>query len=300
MAGEALRIVGRDSVERRPERLMQSFGGAGCNFAQSPLHLGPDRLDRVEIRRVSRQAAGAEPGVIEKLPHGLVSREVDGVDAPDGLNVPEWWRFRPPKEAFVDQVGAVGLDLAKHVFQAHGADGAGAVVFRRKLRRGQVLSFFAALPPCTVAMEACAGARHWGREIVKLGHSVRPIAPAYVKPFVKRPKNDTADAEAICEAAQRPTMRFVAVKSEETQAAIVVFRTRDLLVRQRTRAINALRGPFHIAKLVKAIEDPACALPDVARAILAVLVEEIRSLDGRIAGLDREIARQAKENARAG
>lgn len=200
----------------------------------------------------------------------------------------------------MDQVSTVGLDLAKHVFQAHGADSAGAVVFRTKLRRGQVLSFFAALPPCTVAMEACAGAHHWGREIVKLGHSVRLIAPAYVKPFVKRQKNDTADAEAICEAAQRPTMRFVAVKSEETQAAIVVFRTRDLLVRQRTRAINALRGPFHIAKLVRAIEDPACALPDVARAILAVLVEEIRSLDGRIAGLDREIARQAKENARAG
>jgi len=104
------------------------------------------------------------------------------------------------------QVSTVGLDLAKHVFQVHGADASGAVVLRRKLRRGQVLQFFATLPSCTVAMEACAGAHHWGREIGKLGHTVRLIAPAYVKPYVKRQKNDAADAEAICEAAQRPTM----------------------------------------------------------------------------------------------
>jgi transposase len=142
----------------------------------------------------------------------------------------------------MEQVSTVGLDLAKHVFQAHGADASGAVVFRKKLRRGQVLQFLAALPPCTVAMEACAGAHHWGREIGKLGHRVRLIAPSYVKSFVKRQKNDMADAEAICDAAQRPTMRFAAVKSEEAQAAVIVFRTRDLLVRQRTQAINALRG----------------------------------------------------------
>src|SRR3954467_10081630 len=200
----------------------------------------------------------------------------------------------------MNQVSTVGLDLAKYIFQLHGADSAGAVVFRKKLRRGQLLAFLATLPPCTVAMEACTSAHYWGREIAKLGHTVTLIAPAYVKPFVKRQKNDRADAEAICEAAQRPTMRFVAVKSEQAQAAGVVFRTRDLLVRQRTQAINALRGhlaefgviaakgPVHTAKLIAALEDPASDLPQAARAILAVLVEELRSLDERVAVLDRE------------
>src|SRR5690349_7793830 len=209
----------------------------------------------------------------------------------------------------MNQVSTVGLDLAKHIFQLHGADSAGAVVFRKRLRRGQLLAFLATLPPCTVAMEACASAHYWGREIAKLGHTVRLIAPAYVKPFVKRQKNDMADAEAICEAAQRPTMRFVALKSANQQAAAVVFRTRDLLVRQRTQAINALRGhltefgviaakgPAHTSKLIAAIEDPASDLPQAARGILAILVEELRSLDERVAVLDREIARHAKESA---
>lgn len=162
----------------------------------------------------------------------------------------------------------IGLDLAKNVFQAHGADAAGAVVFRKRLRRCKVLAFFASQPACQVAMEACAGAHYWGRAIGKLGHTVRLIPPAYVKPFLKRQKNDAADAEAICEAAQRPTMRFVAVKSEEQQASVVVFRARDLLVQQRTQTINALRGhlaeyglvvskgPSHIAKLIAQVEDP--------------------------------------------
>ena len=211
----------------------------------------------------------------------------------------------------MNQVSTIGLDLAKPIFQLHGADSAGAVVFRKKLRRSQVLSFLATLPPCTVALEACGSAHYWGREITKLGHTVRLIPPAYVKPFVKRHKNDAADAEAICEAAQRPTMRFVALKSEATQAAAVVFRTRDLLVRQRTQAINALRGhlaefgviaakgPVHTSKLIAALEEPASDLPQAARVILAVLVEELRSLDGRITVLDREIARHAKENGTA-
>src|SRR5215218_919506 len=209
----------------------------------------------------------------------------------------------------MNQVSTVGLDLAKYTFQLHGADSAGAVVFRKKLRRGQLLAFLATLPPCTVAMEACGSAHYWGRAIAKLGHTVRLIAPAYVKPFVKRQKNDAADAEAICEAAQRPTMRFVALKSANQQAAAVVFRTRDLLVRQRTQTINALRGhltefgviaakgPVHTSKLIAALEDPASDLPQAARAILAVLVEELRSLDERVGVLDREIARHAKENA---
>src|SRR4029434_10617992 len=208
----------------------------------------------------------------------------------------------------MNPVSTVGLDLAKYIFQLHGADSAGAVVFRQKLRRGQPLAFLATLPPCTVAMEACASAHYWGREIAKLGHTVKLIAPAYVKPFVKRQKNDMADAEAICEAGQRPTMRFVAVKSEQAQAAAVVFRTRDLLVHQRTQAINALRGhltefcvsaatePVHISTLIAALEDPASDLPQAARGILAILVEELRSLDERVAVLDREIAGHAQEN----
>jgi transposase len=142
----------------------------------------------------------------------------------------------------VGEISTIGLDLAKNVFQVHGVDGKGAVVVRKRLRRGQVLKFFSGLPRCVVAMEACASSHYWGREIGRLGHEVRLIAPAYVKPFVKRQKNDATDAEAICEAAQRPSMRFIEVKSEERQACAVVFRARDLLVRQRTQTINALRG----------------------------------------------------------
>ena len=148
----------------------------------------------------------------------------------------------------MEQANTIGLDLAKHIFQAHGADASGRVVFRKRLARAKVVPFFAAQAPCpgavprrraqapcVVAMEACAGAHHWAREIGKLGHTVRLIPPAYVKPYVKRQKNDMADAEAICEAATRPSMRFVPVKSEEQQASAVVFRARDLLVRQRTQ-----------------------------------------------------------------
>src|SRR3954449_2701465 len=180
----------------------------------------------------------------------------------------------------MNQVSTVGLDLAKYIFQLHGADSAGAVVFRKKLRRGQLLAFLATLPPCTVAMEACGSAHYWAREIGMLGHAVRLIPPAYVKPFVKRQKNNATDAEAICEAAQRPTMRFVAPKSEQTQAAALVFRARDLLVRQRTQVINALRGhlsefglvvakgPAHVPELVQVVENPDEPLPEIARPIL--------------------------------
>ena len=142
----------------------------------------------------------------------------------------------------MEQVTTIGLDIAKHVFQVHGADAAGHALFRRRLTRTRLISFLAAQRPCVVAMEACAGAHYWAREISKLGHHVRLIPPAYVKPFIKRQKSDVADAEAICEAAQRPSMRFVPVKSEEQQANGLVFRARDLLVRQRTQCINALRG----------------------------------------------------------
>lgn len=144
----------------------------------------------------------------------------------------------------MSEISTIGLDIAKNVFHAHGADANGLQVFSRRVTRGKVLSFFAAQPKCLVALEACGGAYHWARELMRMGHDVRLIAPAYVKPFVKRQKNDAADAEAICEAAQRPNMRFVTVKSEEQQASALVFRTRDLLVRQRTQTINAIRGTW--------------------------------------------------------
>jgi transposase len=134
------------------------------------------------------------------------------------------------QEASVSEVSTIGLDLAKRVFQAHGADACGRVVFRKRLRREQVLTFFAGQPACVVAMEACSSAHYWARAIGELGHVVRLIPPAYVKPFVKRQKNDTTDAKAICEAAQRPTMRFVSVKSKTAQAKPV---DRTSLIRPR-------------------------------------------------------------------
>lgn len=208
----------------------------------------------------------------------------------------------------MQQVSTIGLDTAKQVFQVHGAGEAGDVVFRKRLVRGKVLPFFASHPPCVVALEACGGSHHWAREIGKLGHEVRLIAPKYVKPFVKRQKNDMADAEAICEAAQRPTMRFVTVKSEAAQASGLVFRTRDLLVRQRTQTVNALRGHLteygvvvakglpHVERLINHVDDPLVELPEAARPILRVLASCIRDLEAKIADLDLEITRRAKED----
>lgn len=147
----------------------------------------------------------------------------------------------------MSEVTTIGLDLAKNVFQVHGIDASGQVVVRRQLRRSQVLSFFERQHPCLVGIEACATSHHWAREIAKLGHEVRLMPARYVKPYVKRNKNDAADAEAICEAVTRPTMRFVAVKTEEQQSVLMLHRTRQLFVRQRTTLINAIRA--HMAEL---------------------------------------------------
>jgi len=213
----------------------------------------------------------------------------------------------------MSDVSIIGIDLAKRVFQVHGAAADGSVVFKRKLSRDRLLPFLAAQPRCVVAMEACATAHDWGREIEKLGHMVRLIPPIYVKPFVKRQKNDAADAEAIVEAASRPTMRFVAVKSEAQQARAMLFRTRDLLVRQRTQLINAVRGhlaehgvvaaqgPAHLKRLADAIADETSPLPEMVRSLGLLFLEQIEVLDTKIGDLDkklREVAGQASTTRR--
>ena len=146
----------------------------------------------------------------------------------------------------MDTISTVGLDIAKSVFQVHGIDESGQIVVRRQLKRRQVLPFFTKLSRCLVGLEACATAHHWAREITKLGHEVRLMPPRYVKPYVKRNKNDAADAEGICEAVTRPTMRFVPIKTPEQQSVLMLHRTRQLFVRQRTTLINAIRA--HMAE----------------------------------------------------
>ena len=208
----------------------------------------------------------------------------------------------------MSEVSIIGLDIAKHVFQAHGADASGHAILRKKISRTKLLPFFAAQSRCLVVLEACGGAHHWARELLKLGHDVRLIAPAYVKPFVKRQKSDAADAEAICEAAQRPNMRFVPVKTEEQQAAAMVFRGRDLLVRQRTQISNALRGHMteygwiapkglvHLDKLAALLADPS-AVPEGVRSVCTVLLDNLAVLNRQIALLDKEIVRRSREDA---
>ena len=206
------------------------------------------------------------------------------------------------------EVGIIGIDLAKQSFQLHGAAADGSVVFRRKMHPGKVLEVLAALPPCVVAMEAFGSAHCWGRGVGKLGHEPRPVPPLSVKPFVERQKNDSADAEATSEAAQRPTMRFVAVKSEAQQATGMQFRTRDLLVPQRTRTINALRGhlaefgviapqgPAQVIRLAAVIADAESGLSEPVRKLGLVLLEQITGPGDQITALDKELARDVRDD----
>jgi transposase len=204
-------------------------------------------------------------------------------------------------------VSTIGLDLAKRVFQVHGVNAAGQVVVTRRLGRGQVLAFFGKVPPCLVGMEACATAHYWARELAQLGHIVRLIPPAYVKPYVRRGKNDAADAAAICEAVTRPHMRFVAVKAPAQQSQLMVHRGRALLLGQRTALVNALRahlaefglvaaqGLVGLSELLAIVADRTDArLPSLAREVLADLAAQIGHCEAAIARHDRRLQAQHK------
>lgn len=213
----------------------------------------------------------------------------------------------------MQEISVIGFDLAKHVFQVHGVSRDGAVVLRRALRRGEVMKFFGDLSPCLVGMEACGSAHHWAGELTKLGHTVRLIPAHYVKPYVKRGKTDAADAEAIAEAVTRPTMRFVGIKTVEQQGALMLHKARDLLVRQRTMLINALRGhltefglvaakgPAGVQSLVAMVEEPEAseAWPAAGRTALKSLSDQLRDLGEAIARLEAEIVARHRSDARS-
>jgi transposase len=198
-------------------------------------------------------------------------------------------------------IAVIGLDLAKSVFQAHGVDESGRTVLVKKLHRRQMLPFFSQLPPCLIGVEACATAHHWARTLSAMGHDVKLMPPSYVKGYVKRGKSDALDAEAICEAVQRPSMRFVPMKTVDQQAVLMAHRTRSLLVRQRTMAANALRahlaelglvanpGIANLAKLSERVLSEPDGLPIYARRALEILVRRLVELTGEIDALDREL-----------
>jgi transposase len=209
------------------------------------------------------------------------------------------------------QVTTVGLDLAKNIFQVHGITDDGEVAFNRALRRAQLLKFFECLDPCLVGIEACGTSHHWARELVRLGHDVKLIPPIYVKPYVKRGKSDAADAEAICEAVTRPTMRFVESKTPDQQAILALHRTRDLVVRQRTQTINMLRaqlaefgivfpqGVGHATQFAKRLfEGDSLDLPDTAGNVIAELCEQLLFLHGKIASYTHEMTQVARREDR--
>jgi transposase len=206
-------------------------------------------------------------------------------------------------------ISTIGLDLAKTVFEVHGVDGQGSVVVHRSFRRAQVLGWFAKLPPCLIGMEACATAHYWGRELSRFGHTVKLIPPSYAKAYVRRNKNDAADAAAICEAVSRPSMRFVAIKSEVQQAAAGIHKVRELLMKQRTMTMNGLRslmaefgivvgeGPRHIAELAAILADPQDGrVPAPLHEGLCKLVASLDGLRRRIEEIDKLIVARGRDD----
>jgi transposase len=206
-------------------------------------------------------------------------------------------------------ITTIGLDIAKSVFQVHGVDAGGQPVIRRQLKRRHVLTFFQKLPPCLVGIEACASSHYWSRELQALGHTVRLMPPAYVKPYVKRQKNDATDAEAICEAVARPNMRFVATKTPEQQSGLMLHRTRHLFIRQQTAVINAIRahlaefgivapvGRNGVEQLLGIVADPNDKrLPEVARVCIAALGTQLRVLKAQVLNFDRQIMAWHRSN----
>ena len=209
------------------------------------------------------------------------------------------------------QITTIGLDIAKSVFQVHGVDAEGMTVLRRRLTRTRLLAFFSKLHPCRVGIEACASSHHWARELRGLGHDVRLMPPSYVKPYVKRQKNDAADAEAICEAVMRPTMRFVEVKTAEQQSTLVLHRTRAILMRQRIQLSNAIRG--HMAefgivapigrngleRLLEIIRDEAeQRVPAAARTCLQMLADQLQLVNSQALETERRIRASARARRR--
>ena len=202
----------------------------------------------------------------------------------------------------------IGVDLAKNVFQVHGASASGQVHFRKKLTRLQFQRFMAGREPCVVVMEACGSSHYWAREMARLGHEVKLIAPRYVKPFLKRHKNDAVDAEAIVEAAQRPGMRFVEAKTENQQARAILFRTREQLVRQRTDLVNALRahlyefgyivpqGIEYQSRLKQILDEPSSELPELVREVGRILLEQIAGKNDAVANIDQKMKRLAAQS----
>jgi transposase len=229
-----------------------------------------------------------------------------------GIEVPKW-KLRYPltrDEATEMKITTTGIDLAKSVFQVHGVDERDKAVLKKQLKRGQVMAFFANLPPCLIGMEACGSAHHWARQLQTLGHTVKLMAPQYVKPYVKTNKHDAADAEAICEAVGRPNMRFVPIKTVEQQAILAVHRARQGLVKARTAQANQMRGLLaefglvlpqgisHIGKrLPELLEDADNGLPGSLRQLLARLQGHWHQLDRQVVELEREIQRWHKDSA---
>jgi transposase len=207
------------------------------------------------------------------------------------------------------EITTIGLDLAKNVFQVHGVNGAGEVIVRKTLRRAQVMRFFECLDPCLVGIEACGTSHYWAREIGKHGHEVRLMPPAYVKPYVKRGKTDASDAEAICEAVTRPTMRYVAIKSPEQQAALALHRTRDLFVKQRTQSVNMIRSllaefgiemrrgieqALSLAERIAVGDMPG--IPALAAKVIAGLAVQVLDLQARLREIERELLAWHRSN----